>query len=903
MSDSEGLELERAGREKPPSPRGEGSKILPLASRRLTVACLKALAEGLGLPTTASAEDIRLMVGGKVEEMGKDQLNVEVVLDDPLPEANSYAKVSLRDDSGVFVEVQCGQRDGGDVDSQRSRSGSRSRTGSETEGEHNQMMSMGGETLEMHGSEGEQSPGAGDMTTKEQLRGCQELLKCTVEALREEQLKTTTLEEELHRRTATLEAELGASQKRATTLESELTAAQPEVSRLSDGLEEEKGKRRSAWRLHCQQLAQWDAELTSGDAEIARLKARLGELERAVPDPRGPPRIATTSTVGAPETAALGARASAHEREPVHTTEHFAPPISVVTRVPVTTTSVLPSQLVPSVVPPVFVTAATPPRVSTVTPVLSGNGSVHGLATTVSPSVHPAGGLPAVYPYGSLSSTAMSLPSTLTTSLIPPHPMANLAVTLPNSSVTLPNPTVTPLNPTVTPPNPMANLAVTLPNSSVTLPNPTVTPLNPTVTPPNPMANLAVTPPNPTVTPPISRTTPMLAPPATGGGTPRRGKAPPVDPYTGEDPEANRFEDWLPTLERASTWNGWSDEECLMQLAGHLHSRALAEWNLLTKEEKHTYSIAVQALRARLDPGSKVLAAQDLRHAIQKDDELVADYILRVERCFQRAYGQDNMSVETREAILYGQLQDGLKLNLMKSPSVSGSRSYTELKMSAKNEEKRLIELKRHQQYQKGLNQDHFTPRKQPGNQQTNPPQTDNSRRSAPGTQTRKCYKCGCTEHLQKDCRAGRSESSVKPKTDEKRAGAKMIQSTPDCDKAAVETSTDPLQYLESDDETNDGVRTVRVDDRGSKPQLAVVDVQGVPAEGIIDTGSDITIMGAELFKRVASVAHLKKSQLKRPDKVPYMYEDVQAGWKAGARHHIPRPNHAHTYLPEDGCP
>ena len=94
----------------------------------------------------------------------------------------------------------------------------------------------------------------------------------------------------------------------------------------------------------------------------------------------------------------------------------------------------------------------------------------------------------------------------------------------------------------------------------------------------------------------------------------------------------------------------------------------------------------MQALRARLDPGSKVLAAQDLRHAIQKDDESVADYILRVERCFQRAYGRDNLSAETREAILYGQLQGGLKFSIMKSPSVSGSQSYGELRMAAKNE-------------------------------------------------------------------------------------------------------------------------------------------------------------------------------------------------------------------------
>ena len=35
----------------------------------------------------------------------------------------------------------------------------------------------------------------------------------------------------------------------------------------------------------------------------------------------------------------------------------------------------------------------------------------------------------------------------------------------------------------------------------------------------------------------------------------RRGKAPPVDPFTGEDPEC-RLDDWLPTLSRAADWNG-----------------------------------------------------------------------------------------------------------------------------------------------------------------------------------------------------------------------------------------------------------------------------------------------------------------------------------------------------------
>ena len=40
------------------------------------------------------------------------------------------------------------------------------------------------------------------------------------------------------------------------------------------------------------------------------------------------------------------------------------------------------------------------------------------------------------------------------------------------------------------------------------------------------------------------------------GGHTRRGKAPPVEPFTGERPDV-LWEDWIPTLERAAGWNGW----------------------------------------------------------------------------------------------------------------------------------------------------------------------------------------------------------------------------------------------------------------------------------------------------------------------------------------------------------
>ena len=75
----------------------------------------------------------------------------------------------------------------------------------------------------------------------------------------------------------------------------------------------------------------------------------------------------------------------------------------------------------------------------------------------------------------------------------------------------------------------------------------------------------------------------------------QREKAPPFDSFTAEDPEI-RFDDWLPTLERAAVWNGWSQEETLMQLAGYLRNRALQEWNLLNREDRGTCEEAVKPL-------------------------------------------------------------------------------------------------------------------------------------------------------------------------------------------------------------------------------------------------------------------------------------------------------------------
>ena len=46
----------------------------------------------------------------------------------------------------------------------------------------------------------------------------------------------------------------------------------------------------------------------------------------------------------------------------------------------------------------------------------------------------------------------------------------------------------------------------------------------------------------------------------------------------------------------------------------------------------------------------------------------------------------------------------------------------------------------------------------------------------------------------------------------------------------------------------------VKITDKGSHSQYAEVFIQGVPTEGLIDSGAETTIVGGDLFKKVATV-------------------------------------------------
>ena len=194
----------------------------------------------------------------------------------------------------------------------------------------------------------------------------------------------------------------------------------------------------------------------------------------------------------------------------------------------------------------------------------------------------------------------------------------------------------------------------------------------------------------------------------------------------------------------------------------------------------------------------------------------------------------------------------------MKASSVSGAGTYQALCLAAKNKERRLAELRKRHLYKKSL----------PGHSQTTVAPSQSHKRGQgerrPPPKDRGSGKS--TRDATTVMRLATFQKTEKPRTESKgRSEAKPPSNTRNSSTAntrqvaTTKPAEDPLDFLlsESDDEA---VKKVELRDEGSVPKCVSVLIQGVAATGLIDSGEDITIMGGELFKRVAVLSSRKET-------------------------------------------
>ena len=314
----------------------------------------------------------------------------------------------------------------------------------------------------------------------------------------------------------------------------------------------------------------------------------------------------------------------------------------------------------------------------------------------------------------------------------------------------------------------------------------------------------------------------------------RKGKAPPIDSYTGESSDV-LWEDWLPTFEIAANWNEWTEDEKVIQLAGHLQKKALQEWNLLDQEDRSNYSRACQLMQAKMDPDNKAIAAQDFRHTVQEENELVIDFIRCLERTFRRTYGGDILSNETKDALLYEQLQEGLSYNLMKSPAVSGAKGYQELCQAAKSDERRQQGLSRRQMYQRDDPKGNSNQKKSVIGAQPVVIKQQARLQSTPemGVSSMRCYNCSQVGHVAKYC-------------PEKKAARVMAPG--DSEDAASHTPCDPWIRTVA---TVTKQHSLEVSQRQGPVYKVDVEIEGLKTRALLDHGAQVSLIRKQMLPQI----------------------------------------------------
>ena len=359
---------------------------------------------------------------------------------------------------------------------------------------------------------------------------------------------------------------------------------------------------------------------------------------------------------------------------------------------------------------------------------------------------------------------------------------------------------------------------------------------------------------------------------------------PPLVAFTGErDGVGETIDDWLERFNLIATTCNWSPQYKMANLVMRLGGQAFAFYQSCPASKRTNYDLLVEELRKRFTPVRIQSVQTSLFHERkQGKTESVDQYAQELRRLFSRAYPQSSQGSPETEAmgksVLASQFTAGLRPELKKNVAGSDLNSIDELLIKARFEEAKQRDLA-------GIGQSKSlagSEQNEPNNKQARPNSPSSSvsgnwRRDSK-TYTKqydppKCFNCGGIGHLKRNCtwRSNRSLSEATTREDVSSRKVAIIAAKADVDgrgrekqnafRSEVETLREQLRQAELEEALAGVVEEVTLHGISSSgdakngvelgPSItAEVEVEGVPVQALLDTGSPVTIVSLDFLIR-----------------------------------------------------
>ena len=344
---------------------------------------------------------------------------------------------------------------------------------------------------------------------------------------------------------------------------------------------------------------------------------------------------------------------------------------------------------------------------------------------------------------------------------------------------------------------------------------------------------------------------------------------PPLSKFNGDDTggEEQGFTDWIEQLELVGEVCRWNDQAKLVNLVTRLRGQAYNFYRSCTQDQRASYSTLVAALKERFTPVQiQSVQSSQFHERKQLPAEGVDSYAQDLRKLYNKAYSRTHGSREAEamgRSVLAYQFVAGL-LPHLKSKLVGSDGKFEELLTKARFEEARYRDVV------------------VPGSRQTPIPARGGGFRQSAGnevprgslqprqvytntrpSEVRKCYHCGGTNHILRDCPL-KGRSAPREATGNSRsvssAQTRVVTATTAGDKSQETTSEEHLQ-----DCLGHTIDQVVATLHGVKPQQVMpsvvlgptltseVSLEGVPVKALLDTGSPISIVSLEVFLKTCA--------------------------------------------------